>query len=473
MESAHATTEGANPDTKPANAGDRRLPGPFSVGRWAAGFRDFLRARPRVQLIGEVTGFRRARANAYFELRDSHGAVPCSIWTSRLDALALPEGSLRDGTEVVVAGGPDFYPGTATASPGFSFRVDHLRLAGEGDLLARLAALRRLLEGDGLFAPQKALARPALPRTIGVVTARRSAACADLLAGLARRGWGGTIVWADAPVQDRHAAGAIAAALRDLAAVPSVEVAVVCRGGGGIADLWALCDEGLCRTVALLRIPVISAIGHESDRALLDDVAAVSCSTPTHAAEALVEVDVSDARSQLCSRAAVAERAGAAAIASRVRRLAELARGPQRAVRGERARLHQRLREVRASATRGVAERRTLAATHGLVVARKGGAFAGAETSARAQLVRSARVIETRARAAASRPGDQITALARTLRAHEPERTLERGYALVSDSAGNPIPVATAARERERLVVRFVDDSVPVHVTREAHDRGT
>src|SRR5204862_5408661 len=137
---------------------------------------------------------------------------------------------------------------------------------------------------------------PAIPKTIGVVTARNSAACADLLAGLERRGWRGTIVWADTPVQDRRAAGAIATSLRNLAALPQVDVAVVCRGGGSLTDLWAFCDETLCRTVALLRLPVISAVGHESDRTLIDDVSAVCCSTPTHAINALVQVDVDTAR---------------------------------------------------------------------------------------------------------------------------------------------------------------------------------
>ena len=228
---------------------------------------------------------------------------------------------------MVIGGGLDYYPGSATSSPSFSFRVTHLRLAGEGDLLARLAALRKQLEADGLFRPQKELDRPLLPKTIGVVTARGSAACQDLLAGLERRGWRGTLVWADAPVQDRRAAPAIASALRGLAEQPSVEVAVVCRGGGSLADLWAFCDESLCRTVALLRLPVISAVGHESDRTLIDDVSAVCCSTPTHAAEELVRVDVATARRDLSGRAQLVARAGAGAVRSRGQRLAQLAGG--------------------------------------------------------------------------------------------------------------------------------------------------
>ncbi len=157
--------------------------------------------------------------------------------------------------------------------------------------MARLEALRKQLQAEGLFELQKQLARPALPKTIGVVTAEGGAARRDLLAGLARRGWAGTIVWAFAPVQDRRAAPAIATAIQDLAARPEVETILVTRGGGSLADLWAFCDETLCRTVAMLRVPVISAIGHERDSTLIDDVAAFACSTPTHAPEAVVPLD--------------------------------------------------------------------------------------------------------------------------------------------------------------------------------------
>ena len=150
-----------------------------------------MRKRARVQLIGEVTGVGRSKVQAYFELRDAEGAVPCAIWLNDLEKAGLPEGALRDGAELVIAGGPDYYPGGGQASPSFSFRATHVRLAGEGDLLARLEALRKQLRAEGLFELQKQLARPLLPKTIGVVTAETGAARRDLLAGLARRGWGG------------------------------------------------------------------------------------------------------------------------------------------------------------------------------------------------------------------------------------------------------------------------------------------
>ena len=279
---------------RPAGIPGSTLTGPWPVGRYAAALREQLRGFTRVQVFGEVSSFKAGRARVWFELRDGTGALPCSMWRDDFDALGL--GTLADGVQVVAAGGCDYYPGSQTASPAFSFAVTGLRIAGEGDLLAQLERLRRALHAEGLFGLQPALPRAALPKTIGVVCGEHSKARDDVMAGLRRRGWGGRVVWAFAPVQDRHAAPAITRALQDLAACAEVEVVIVARGGGSLADLFAFCDETLCRTVALLRVPVISSVGHHTDRTLLDDVAAVACSTPTHAAEAAVPVDCTTAR---------------------------------------------------------------------------------------------------------------------------------------------------------------------------------
>jgi exodeoxyribonuclease VII large subunit len=416
------------------------LPGPFPVGRYAKTLRDELRKRARVQLIGEVTGLRHTPKQSYFELRDSEGAVPCTIWANELAQLKLPDGALRDGAEFVAGGGPDYFIGSQTSSPGFSFRVTHLRLAGEGDLLARLEALRKQLKAEGLFELQRQLRRPLLPKAIGVVTAESGAARRDLLAGLQRRGWAGTVVWAFAPVQDRHAAPAITAAIQDLAAQPQVEAIVVTRGGGSLADLWAFCDETLCRTVAMLRVPVVSAVGHERDSTLIDDVAAVACSTPTHAAEAVVPLDCGAARLGLERSMASLSRAAEGAVRARTPHLVALARGPARALRRERLALNQKTREIRAASERGVAERlgfqRRLAT---VVLERARRRAEGAEMERRRAALHRAEV---------------------ALRAHEPERTLERGYALVEDRAGEPVTGTAAAAAAERVRLRFADGAV-------------
>ncbi len=338
--------------------------------------------------------------------------------------------------QVVVAGGCDFYPGTSTSSPGFSFAVFDLRVAGEGDLLARIERLRKQLDGEGLLEPQKRLPRPLLPRSIGVITAESGKARDDILAALARRGWAGRLVWGFAPVQDRHAAPAIVRALGDLAAVGEVDVVIVARGGGSLVDLLCFCDETLCRTVALLGVPVIASVGHHTDRTLLDDVAAVSCSTPTHAAEAAVGVDCRRARREQAAAAARLRDHGRRAILTRARQLATLSRTPSAHLDRQRTRLHQQLREIRAGSRRRIASERRLLERRALVLERKA-----------ASSLHDCR----------ERRASELERLALALSSHDPQRTLERGYVLAQSPQGDPILTAASAREAQELRLRFAD----------------
>jgi exodeoxyribonuclease VII large subunit len=280
-----------------------------------------------------------------------------------------------------------------------------------------------------------------------VVTGEGGKARDDVLAGLRRRGWAGRIVWAFAPVQDRHAAPAVTRALQDLAACREVDVVIVARGGGSLADLFAFCDETLCRTVALLRVPVIASVGHHTDRTLIDDVAAVSCSTPTHAAEAAVPVDCTAAR---------------AALHGLARTLARLSRAPSEHVARHRTRLHQQLRELRAAASRGAGDRRRSLATRAQALERR----AGATRNGTERLVRRAEAdaaaLERAAATARARRSADLDRLRLALAAHDPQRTLERGYALVEDAAGAPVTSAAAARGHPRLQLRMADGGVVV-----------
>jgi exodeoxyribonuclease VII large subunit len=428
-------------ETAPAPTGipGSTLPGPFPVGAYAHRLRERLREFAQVQLFGEVWNLRMSRTTVYFELRDPRGAVPCSMWRTDFDRLGVDP---ADGARVVIAGGCDYYPGSATASPSFSFRASDLRVAGEGDLLAQVERLRKQFAAEGLLEPQKRLPRPLLPRTIGVVTGETGKARDDVLAGLRRRGWGGRLVWGFAPVQDRHAAPTIARALQDLAAIEAVEVIVVARGGGSLADLFAFCDEALCRTVALLRVPVIASVGHHTDRTLLDDVAAVACSTPTHAAEAAVRLDCAQARAMLLREARRLDAHGRRAVLERARALCGLARAPAEHVARHRRRLHQQLRELRASARRRVAAERELTDTRLVVLRRKATATGVDHGRRRGELER----------------------LLLALAAHDPERTLARGYALVEDRDGRLLTSAADARAAGALDVRFRDGRVRASV---------
>src|SRR4051794_29207149 len=420
--------------------------GPFPVGQYAAFLRDRFKEIARVQVFGEVWNLRTPPKGAriYFELRDATGALACSMWRNDFESSGV---QLTDGAQVVVAGGPGYYPRSRTSSPSFSFEGTSLRLAGEGDLLAQLAALRRKLGAEGLFEPQKQLRRPALPRCIGVVTGESGKARDDVLAGLHRRGWAGKLVWAFAPVQDRHAAPRITQALQDLAAHDEVEVIVVARGGGSLADLFAFCDETLCRTVALLRVPVIASVGHHTDRTLIDDVAAVSCSTPTHAAESAVPLHCIEARADVARAAVALQRHGRQAILGRARTLAQLSRAPAEHIARHRGRLHQWLREIRAAGRRGCDRRRADIRTRAVVLERKVGAAGGPAADARR---------------------GRLDSLAAAIGAHDPQRVVARGYAMVEDRSGELVTTAEHARRAKDVRLRFSDAEVDATISEDS-----
>lgn len=273
------------------------------------------------------------------------------------------------------------------------------------------------------------------------------------------------MVWAFAPVQDRRAAPAIATAIQDLAARPEVEAIVVTRGGGSLADLWAFCDETLCRTVAMLRVPVVSAVGHERDTTLIDDVAAVACSTPTHAAEAAVRLDCLLARDGLQRSAGRLRRAGEGAVGARARHLGALARGPARALQRERGALNQKIREIRAASERGLGERlgfQRRIATVVLERARQRG-LESTLTAAAGERQRGA-AIERSAERALQRRRETLRKASLTLRAHDPERTLERGYALAETIDGETVTSAAAALAAADVRLRFADASVKAKI---------
>ncbi|HWF33550.1 MAG TPA: exodeoxyribonuclease VII large subunit [Solirubrobacteraceae bacterium] len=458
-------TSAAAGDLGTSGIPESALAGPFAVGEYAAALRGKLRSFSRVQVVGELVNVRISRARVYFELRDAAGALPCAVWRTDWEKIAARAGAPpADGMQVVVAGGCDYYAGSATSSPGFSFSVTDLRVAGEGDLLARIDRLRKQLDAEGLLDPQKQLKRVLVPRTIGIVTGEQGKARDDVLAALARRGWAGRLVWGFAPVQDRHAAPAIVRVLGDLAALADVDVVIVARGGGSLADLLCFCDETLCRTVALLKVPVIASVGHHTDRTLLDDVAAVSCSTPTHAAEAAVMLDCVQARNELAGAVArlrthgersIRDRAGLPVAARRLREsgrravlvrarlLSSLSRAPGEHLERQRTRLHQQLREIRAGSRRRTDSEREVTGRRALVLARKGSSM---------QLDCSSR-----------RPRE-LAQLELALEARDPQRTLERGYALVKTADGAPVTSADAARAARDVRLRFADETVDAHV---------
>jgi exodeoxyribonuclease VII large subunit len=192
---------------------------------------------------------------------------------------------------------------------------------------------------------------------------------------------------------------------------------------------------------------VISSVGHHTDRTLIDDVAAVSCSTPTHAAETAVPVDCRAARSDVAASARRLHGHGRRAVLTRARTLAQISRAPAEHVARHRRHIHQKLRELRASARRASDDGLSLAGVHLLVLRRTADRTRGADATRRKR---------------------DLDGLRLALAAHDPERALARGYALVQDRAGEPLSSAAAARAAHDLGLRFYDGTVPARVVSES-----
>lgn len=198
--------------------------------------------------------------------------------------LGALEPPLAPGQRIIVQAQPEYWTGRGS----LNFRAREIRPVGIGDLLAQLERLRVLLAAEGLFAPERKKALPFLPRKIGLICGRNSAAMHDVLVNARERWPAIAFEVREVAVQGTQAVTAVAAALAELDAIADVDVIVVARGGGSIEDLLPFSNETLVRAVAACLTPVVSAIGHEQDAPLLDFVADVRASTPTDAAKRVV-----------------------------------------------------------------------------------------------------------------------------------------------------------------------------------------
>ncbi|HTK63369.1 MAG TPA: exodeoxyribonuclease VII large subunit [Pseudonocardia sp.] len=253
-----------------------------TVARKVAGWIDRLGP---VWVEGQLTqvNARPGTGTAFLVLRDPAADVSLTL-TCPIGLVRGAEVPVVEGSRVIVHGKPTFFLGRGT----FSLRVDEIRSVGIGELLARIERLRKLLGAEGLFDRERKRRLPFLPRRIGLITGRASAAEHDVVINAQRR-------WPSVEFRICHTAtqGALAVAqlidaLESLDRDPAVDVIVIARGGGSVEDLLPFSDEALCRAVAAARTPVVSAIGHEPDTPLLDHVADLRCSTPTAAGRAIV-----------------------------------------------------------------------------------------------------------------------------------------------------------------------------------------
>src|SRR5438094_6792948 len=275
----------------------------FTVGELTRQIRGTLETKFRaVWVQGEISNYKlHPSGHQYFTLKDQRAQIACVIWR---DSIAAPRQPLVDGTQVQVYGTVTVFE----ARGQYQLNVRILQPRGVGLLQAKFETLKRKLQAEGLFAPERKRPLPKFPRRIGIVTSPTGAAIRDMLNVLRRRAPWLQILISPVRVQGTGAAQEIAVAIRELA-TPNVnwqplDLIVVTRGGGSIEDLWEFNEEIVARAIFHSKIPIISAVGHEIDFTICDFVADLRAPTPSAAAELIVP-DVVDLRRQLAACALV------------------------------------------------------------------------------------------------------------------------------------------------------------------------
>jgi exodeoxyribonuclease VII large subunit len=375
---------------------------------------DWIGRLGRIWVEGQIAELNRRGATVFLTLRDPLAAVSVRVICARpvFDATQPPPGP---GARVVVWAKPDFN----SARGSFALTALDIRAVGVGELLARLERLRQALAAEGLFAAERKRHPPFLPRVIGLICGRDSAAERDVRRGAASRWPAVRFRVEQVSVQGTQAVGEIIDALRRLDADQDVDVIIITRGGGSVEDLLPFSDEMLIRAVAACQTPVVSAIGHEQDTPLLDHVADIRASTPTDAAKRVVP----DVAEQLALVGQLRDRARRCLTGRLDRERAWLAAATSRPALASPVREVERLEEQ----IQALSERST--------------------SGVRARLEQATRELEhTRAR----------------LLTLSPASTLRRGYAIVQREDATVLRAAADAAAGETLHVRFAKDQLTV-----------
>ena len=394
-----------------------------------------------VRVRGEISGWKRhASGHCYFTLKDEAACIDAVVWKGQAAGLAFrPE----DGAEVVATGKLTTYPGRSK----YQIVVSRMELAGEGALMALLDKRRRALAAEGLFDEAKKRKLPFLPRVIGVVTSPTGAVIRDILHRLEDRCPTHVIVW-PVPVQGEGAAEKVAGAIRGFGAiqssgpVPRPDLIIVARGGGSIEDLWAFNEEEVVRAAATSPIPLISAVGHETDTTLIDFAADRRAPTPTAAAEMAVPV-----RSELAVLLNELDHRQSACVtrtASRAAEQLEQVGGRWPEVGNLFAPFAQRIDDASERLPRALIQRT---------------AHARADLAAVAPRLQ-ARLLSERV----ARGRERLASLWRLAELAHPERPLQRGFVRVTDRSGKTLVHAADARAAGAVDLHFADGRVAAHI---------
>jgi exodeoxyribonuclease VII large subunit len=389
---------------------------PWPVAIVAQKIKGYIERLGTVWVEGELAQWNERNGAVYGKLKDLEGDVTLSfqLWSSTRAKLAE---EFKQGDHVVALAKTEFWVKGGT----LSMQVLNMRHVGLGDLLERIERLRRQLAEEGLFDPARKKPLPFLPACIGLITGKDSDAEQDVLRNAQLRWPSVNFRVRHAAVQGDRAVADVTAAIRELDADPEVEVIIVARGGGDFQNLLAFSDETLLRAAAACETPLVSAIGHEADRPLLDEVADLRASTPTDAAKRVVP-DVAEelsrvrqARSRILLRAT-------GMVTHEIERLQAMRSRP--------------------------------------VLSDPGSMLAGRSDEIVRWVARGTQLIDF----GLERAERSVAELTGQLRALSPKRTLERGYAIAQRADGHILRGVQDAAAGSRLLLTLSDGSVSTTV---------
>ncbi|MEN6634879.1 MAG: exodeoxyribonuclease VII large subunit [Clostridiaceae bacterium] len=370
-----------------------------------------------LKVRGEISGFKRhSSGHLYFSLKDEDALVRCVMFRQQAMRLTFQP---QDGMQVLLYGKASLYEKDGS----FQLYANYLKKSGEGELYLRFLALKKELEARGWFDESRKRPIPFLPRRVGVVTSGTGAAVQDILNVIQRRFPTMPVVLASVRVQGTGAAEEIAKAIRQMNKKNAADILIVGRGGGSMEDLWSFNETVVAEAIFESKIPVISAVGHETDFTIADFVADLRAPTPSAAAElAVPEMDA-------CYEAVRLQR----------ERLLRALNAKMERMRAN-VKLFASAKAFRLLENRLMSERQSLDNTREL-------AF------------RSARERIASARAELNRVLTQLRAL-------DPSAVLERGYAILTDENGRALSGVAAMRAGDTIAIRMHDGAADAHIDR-------
>ncbi len=409
-----------------------------------------------VRIRGEISGFRgpHSSGHCYFALKDDGAKIDAVMWKGNYSRLRA---KLQEGLEVIATGKLTSYP----AKSGYQIVIDNIEPAGVGALMALLDERKKMLAAEGLFDQDRKQAIPFLPRVIGIVTSPTGAVIRDILHRLNDRFPRHVLVW-PVRVQGETAAAEVAQAIAGFNAMAEKpDLIIVARGGGSLEDLWSFNEEIVVRAVAASKIPLISAIGHETDTTLIDFVSDYRAPTPTAAAEFAVPVRA-DLLAAVAALSARHKRSLTRSLQEKKSSLISVARAlpkPDDVFQNARQRLDYAAGHLAGALMANVQK-------HAVQLAKVGGRITIKPmqqriveqrrriSELRDRMQRSLKITVTKSR-------DQFQAEAKLFASLNYHSVLARGFAVVRDAQNKPITLAADAAAAKSLNIEFADGVVP------------